>query len=59
LFSPQIFSKSQNKETKLKRKETGKVLKREIERRGPKASHEKVMNIFSEEKNILTSNLLV
>jgi hypothetical protein len=59
LFCPQIspksLSHSQNKESELKKKR--KVLKKR--EKAPKISHEKGMNIFREEKNILTSNLLV
>jgi hypothetical protein len=64
LFSPQIspksLSHSQNKETGLKQKRKRKVLKkRERNKRAPKVSHEKGMNIFREEKNNSTSNLLL
>jgi hypothetical protein len=57
LFSPQIFSKSQNKETELKKRE--KYWKKERKKRAPNVSHNKGMNIFREEKNILTLNLFV
>jgi hypothetical protein len=57
LFSPQIFSKSQNKEAELKKRE--KYWKKERKKRAPKVSHNKGMNIFREEKNILTLNLFV
>jgi hypothetical protein len=57
LFSPRIFSESlshsKNKETELK-KSIGII---EREKRAPKVSHEKGMNIFREEKNISISNL--
>jgi hypothetical protein len=44
----------------LKQKRKRKVLKkRERNKRAPKVSHEKGMNIFREEKNNSTSNLLL
>jgi hypothetical protein len=56
LFSPQISSKSKNKETELKNKK--KSIEKKRERKELQKSHEKGMNIFREEKNISTSNLL-
>jgi hypothetical protein len=58
LFSPQIFSKSQNIETELKkererkRKKRKSIEKRERKKRAPKVSHNKGMNIFREEKHL-------
>jgi hypothetical protein len=58
LFSPQIspksLSHSQNKELELKKKTRKSIEKRN--KRAPKVSHEEAMNIFRDEKNILTSN---
>jgi hypothetical protein len=66
LFSPQIslksLSHSQNKKTELKkekRKKGKSIEKRKRKKRAPKVSYYKGMNIFREEKNISTSNLLV
>jgi hypothetical protein len=54
-LSPQIFSKSQNKETELKKK---RYWKKERERKElQKVSHNKGTNIFREDKNIPTLNL--